>query len=80
MAGKEKKAPGFEDNMRRLEEIVRRLEKGDASLEESVELFREGTLLAKSCDELLDRAEKQVTLLTAGEDGQPVETEFEAHE
>ncbi len=80
MAGKEKKAPGFEDGMRRLEEIVRLLEKGDASLEESVELFKEGTELARRCDELLDRAEKQVTLLTAGEDGQPVETEFEAHE
>ena len=66
--------------MRRLEEIVRLLEKGDASLEESVELFKEGTELARRCDELLDRAEKQVSLLTAGEDGQPVETEFEAHE
>ncbi len=45
-----------------------------------MELFKEGTELARRCDELLDRAEKQVTLLTAGEDGQPVETEFEAHE
>ena len=76
MAVKSKKAPGFEDNMRRLEEIVRLLEKGDASLEESIALFREGTQLAKNCDELLEHAEKQVTLLTRGEDGTPVETGF----
>ena len=80
MAAKEKKTPGFEDGMRRLEEIVRLLEKGDATLEESVELFKEGTELARRCDELLDRAEKQVTLLTADENGQPVETECSAHE
>ena len=76
MAVKSKKAPGFEDNMRRLEEIVRLLEKGDASLEESIALFREGTQLVKNCDELLEHAEKQVTMLTRGEDGTPVETGF----
>ena len=80
MASKEKKTPGFEESMRRLEEIVRLLEKGDASLEDSVEFFKEGTQLAKNCSELLDSAEKQVTLLTEGDDGAPVETEFTAHE
>ncbi len=64
--------------MRRLEEIVRKLEKGDVSLEDSIRLFEEGTRLAKSCDDMLTAAEKKVVLLSKGADGAPVETEFDA--
>ena len=39
----------FEENMSRLEQIVRTLEKGDAPLEESLKLFQEGTELVASC-------------------------------
>ena len=39
----------FEQSMARLEEIVRTLEKGDASLEDALSLFEEGTALVKSC-------------------------------
>ncbi len=73
----EKKTPGYEANMQRLEEIVRQLEKGDAPLEDALKLFEEGTKLAKSCDKLLNQAEKKVVLLTKGADGAPTETEFD---
>ena len=76
----EKKKPGFEDSMLRLEEIVRLLEKGDAPLEDSIKLFEEGTKLAKRCDEMLNEAEKKVVVLSKGADGAPVETEFEIGE
>ncbi len=80
MAAEKKKKPGFEDSMLRLEEIVRLLEKGDAPLEDAIKLFEEGTKLAKSCDEMLNEAEKKVVLLSKGEDGAPVETEFDVEE
>ena len=76
----EKKKAGFEESMRRLEEIVRLLEKGDAPLEDSIKLFEEGTKLAKRCDDLLNEAEKKVVVLSKGADGAPVETEFDLGE
>lgn len=77
MAGEKKKAPGFEENMLRLEQIVRQLEKGDAPLEDAMKLFEEGTKLARSCGEMLDKAEKKVVTLSRGDDGEPVETPFD---
>ena len=67
----------FEASMQRLEEIVRKLERGDAPLEDALSLFEEGTALAKSCNELLSKAEQKVVKLSKGEDGEPVEQEFE---
>lgn len=71
-----KKSMTFEESMTRLDEIVRALETGDASLEDSIKLFEEGTKLAAKCNELLDTAELKVTKLTKGPDGEPVEEEF----
>lgn len=79
MSGEKKKA-GFEENMLRLEQIVHLLEKGDTPLDEAMKLFEEGTKLAKSCDDMLNKAEKKVVLLSKGEDGAPVETEFDPGE
>ena len=76
----ERKTPGFEENMQRLEQIVRMLEKGDAPLEDALKLFEEGTKLAKSCDTMLNKAEKKVASLSKGADGAPVETEFDIGE
>ena len=45
----------FEENMTRLEEIVTRLEKGDAPLSQSLSLFEEGTRLAAACRTELDQ-------------------------
>ena len=44
-----KKNLSFEENMQRLEQIVRAMEKGDVPLEESLKLFQEGTELVKCC-------------------------------
>ena len=67
----------FEENMERLEQIVRAMEKGDVALEESLKLFQEGTSLVQACTKLLDEAELQVTKITAGTNGEPVEEPFD---
>ena len=66
----------FEENMTRLEQIVRTLEKGDTPLEESLKLFQEGTALVASCGKLLDEAELAVKKIVPGPDGAPTEEDF----
>lgn len=68
----------FEENLDRLEQIVRAMEKGEVALEESLKLFREGTALVQICTKLLDDAELQVTKITAGANGEPEEEPFDA--
>lgn len=67
----------FEENMQRLEQIVRAMERGDVPLEESLKLFREGTALVEACGKLLDEAELQVKKIATAADGSPVEEIFE---
>ena len=66
----------FEENMSRLEQIVRAMERGDVPLEKSLELFREGTALVAGCGKLLDEAKIQVDQITSDENGAPVEEVF----
>ena len=66
----------FEENMERLEQIVRAMERGDVPLEESLKLFSEGTALVQACGKLLDDAELKVKKIVVGNDGAPVEEEF----
>ena len=66
----------FENNMHRLEQIVRAMERGDVALEESLKLFQEGTDLVRSCNQLLDNAQLQVKKIMTAPDGSPVEEEF----
>ena len=70
------KNQNFEQNMSRLEQIVRALERGEASLEDSLKLFQEGTELVRSCGTLLDQAELQVKMVMTAADGTPMEGEF----
>lgn len=58
----------FEEKIKRLEEIVRMLEGGDAELEKSLELFEEGTKLVKECSKTLDDAQQKITTLTKDEE------------
>lgn len=74
-----RKTPTFEENMQRLEQIVRAMERGDVPLEESLKLFREGTALVETCGKILDEAQMQVKMITTAPDGSPVEEDF-AHE
>lgn len=66
----------FEENMQRLEQIVRAMERGDVPLEESLKLFQEGTKLVESCGKLLDEAELLVKKISTDGNGEPVEEVF----
>ena len=70
----------FEENMARLDEIVEKLEKGDAPLSDSLKLFEEGAKLVSQCRKELDTAEQKVVKLAKGADGAPVESDFTAEE
>ena len=74
------KALTFEEKMARLEVIVAKLEKGDAQLSDSLQLFEEGTRLVAACRAELDKAEQQVVQLMKGADGAPVEIDFAGEE
>ncbi|MDH5526008.1 MAG: exodeoxyribonuclease VII small subunit [Nitrospirota bacterium] len=53
----------FEPSVKRLEEIVRRLESGEQTLEDSLTLFEEGVGLSRECLDLLGKAEQRVEQL-----------------
>lgn len=59
----------FEEAFSKLEDIVRKLESGNMSLEESLKAFEEGVRLSRICSERLDEAERRVELLVDGEKG-----------
>jgi exodeoxyribonuclease VII small subunit len=55
--------PDFEKQLKALESVVERLEQGDLSLEESVQLFEEGIKLSDACKKELEVAEGKIQLL-----------------
>ncbi|MGA7521751.1 MAG: exodeoxyribonuclease VII small subunit [Acidobacteriaceae bacterium] len=61
--------PNFEDSLKKLEEIVAQLERGDVPLEESIKLFEEGTRLSAECRKQLEEAEGKVEMLVKQRDG-----------
>ena len=63
---KEKKLT-YEDGIRRLQEIVKALESGGLTLDESVKLFEAGAALSRFCTEELEKAERRITLLEEAE-------------
>ncbi|MFH1033619.1 MAG: exodeoxyribonuclease VII small subunit [Pseudomonadota bacterium] len=75
---KAKKEGGFEQSLKRLEEIVDKLEDEELELEEAIALFEEGVKLAEACGQRLDAAEKKVTLLLKDRQGGLVQTPFQA--
>lgn len=64
----------FEASLTRLEELVRRLEQGDLSLEASLKVFEEGVRLSKNCTKILNDAEKKVEMLMSQKEGVPLTT------
>ena len=56
-------AASFEESIKRLEEIVKKLESGNLSLEESIALYSEGVKLGESCKTTLSEAELTVKQL-----------------
>lgn len=69
------KETSFEESMQKLEEIADELEKGNLSLEESLNKFEEGMKLSKKCNEIIEDAEKKITILLQ-KDGKLVEENF----
>lgn len=61
----------FEAALKRLEEIVRRLESGEASLDESIDLYGEGDKLREQCEARLQAAQTKIEKIQLGRDGQP---------
>ena len=60
----------FEQSIAELEEIVSKLEGGNVTLDESLTLFEQGIKLSKNCQQMLDAAEKKVSILMTNEDGE----------
>lgn len=59
----------FEEQIGRLEEIVRTLDEGDLPLEQSLKLFEEGVVLARRCSARLTEAQGKLESLIAGQNG-----------
>lgn len=58
----------FEENMEALEKVVQELEKGELNLDGSIKKFEEGMNLSKKCNEILEEAEKKITILIKKDD------------
>jgi exodeoxyribonuclease VII small subunit len=56
-------APAFEASLDELERVVKELEKGELSLERSLELFEKGMALSADCKKQLEEAETRVEML-----------------
>jgi exodeoxyribonuclease VII small subunit len=65
----------FEDALRALEEVVRRLESGEVPLDDSIALYERGEALRKHCQTRLDAAQARIEKIVAGPDGQAVATQ-----
>lgn len=64
----EKKELSFEENLEKLEEIVKKLENGDVPLDDAIKEFDEAMVLAKKCDEKLKSAEEAITKIVNNDD------------
>lgn len=58
------KEPKFEEQLKRLESIVERMESREVALEDSLALFEEGVRLARSCHQTLETARLRVEKLS----------------
>jgi len=63
------KKPEFERSLARLEEVVRKLESPQLSLDEAMKLFEEGVALSRECQKQLEEAEGKVEILLKKADG-----------
>ena len=61
--------PSFEESLKKLENIVEQLEKGDLALEDSLKLFEQGVNLSAACKQELEAAEGKVQVLVKQRDG-----------
>ena len=66
----------FEQSLKDLEDIVRKMEQGELSLEHSLEAFEEGVKLTRNCQTALQKAEQKVAILVKNSDGKLTTTDF----
>jgi exodeoxyribonuclease VII small subunit len=66
--------PSFEEALKALEEIVRKLESGEAPLDESIALYEQGHKLRALCQARLDAAQAKIEQIVLGTDGAPAAT------
>lgn len=64
-------AMSFEDALRALEQVVRRLESGEVALDDSIALYEQGEKLRAHCQARLDSAQARIEAIVAGADGRP---------
>lgn len=64
------KVLSFEDNLKNLEKIIEQLEKGECSLEESINLFESGVKYTNECRKALENAQQKIITLTELEEGE----------
>ena len=70
----------FELNLKKLEELVKKLDSDELTLDESIALFEEGMKLSKKCSDKLESAERQINILLQDENGNEKEEKFEIEE
>ena len=70
----------FEKSLARLEEVVKRLESTDLSLDEAMKCFEEGVKLSRECQKQLEEAEGKVEILLRKADGKIQAEPFETDE
>ena len=68
-------ALSFEDALRALEDIVRKLESGEVPLDATMDLYERGEKLRKHCQARLDAAQLRIEKIVAGPDGQAAGTQ-----
>ncbi len=68
----DKRSGEFESSMKRLEEIVGKLDSGEVDLDESVDLFKQGIALSRRCEELLKVAQDQIDEALSSDGKAPV--------
>jgi exodeoxyribonuclease VII small subunit len=78
MKNDEQQTRTFEASLEALEEIVRKLERGDLPLEQSLELFERGIQLSRECQERLNQAERRIEILMRDQRGNPTVRAFES--
>jgi exodeoxyribonuclease VII small subunit len=71
------KKADFERSLARLEEVVRRLESPQLSLDDAMKLFEEGVTLTRECQKQLEQAEGRVEILLKKADGKIAAEPFE---
>lgn len=64
----------FEDALRALEDVVRKLEGGEVPLDQSIELYERGEKLRAHCQARLDAAQARIEKIVAGSDGRATGT------